>query len=342
MIAFRFAFGWSSHRSGANQESLAVDPARRPNIVLTVLDDVGFADVSYHTSDFSTPRIAELAASGVRLEGHYMELVCSPSRAALMSGRYPFRTGMQHINTIQLGSVAHIPHTSPSLAEALGSAGYRCHAIGKWHVGSASASDTPIGRGFSSFRGYYGAEVNYTSKESGENNRGFDFWNDEMPSWSDNTSYSSDAYSEQLRRVLTKHRIENAKRPAGTERPLFLYYAHQLVHFPLGVPPRPVPPSCKALISTPTRKVLCTMMVELDRLVGETVDLLHETQLWTNTLMWVLSDNGGNVEFTGPVHSRKSGSDLGTFPYSGSSNFPLRAGTSIASPYPSLSVSCVY
>ena len=104
-----------------------------PHIVLMVLDDVGFADVSYHDSLFPTPTIDRLATKeGVRLERYYVQQVCSPTRSALLTGRYPFHTGLQHSTTLMPGSTAAIPMDIPTIAELLKAQGYRTSAIGKW------------------------------------------------------------------------------------------------------------------------------------------------------------------------------------------------------------------
>merc|ERR1719230_914608 len=88
--------------------------AAKPNIVMLVLDDVGWADVSYQGSDFPTPVIDRLATTeGVRLENYYVQQVCSPTRSALMTGRYPFHTGMQHVTTLVPGTTAALPLDAP-------------------------------------------------------------------------------------------------------------------------------------------------------------------------------------------------------------------------------------
>merc|ERR1719375_1275315 len=112
---------------------VAVQAVKQPNLVMMVLDDVGWSDVGYHGSDFPTPNIDRLATEGVRLEKYYVQHVCSPTRSALMTGRYPFRTGLQHCTTLHPGSEAHIPAESPTLAEALRGVGYSTVMIGKWH-----------------------------------------------------------------------------------------------------------------------------------------------------------------------------------------------------------------
>ena len=114
--------------------ALALASARPPNVVLLVLDDVGHADVGYHNSSWPTPHLDALAAGGVKLERMYVQPVCSPTRSALMTGRYPFHTGMQHFTTLSAGSAAHLPLEHATIAEVFKSRGYDTHAIGKWYV----------------------------------------------------------------------------------------------------------------------------------------------------------------------------------------------------------------
>merc|ERR1719450_1192576 len=111
-----------------------VAQGKPPHLVLMVLDDMGYDDVGYHGSDFPTPNIDKLATEGVRLERYYVQQVCSPPRSALLSGRYPFHTGMQHKTTLHPESHAHLPLNATTLAEGLRKVGYRTHAIGKWHL----------------------------------------------------------------------------------------------------------------------------------------------------------------------------------------------------------------
>ena len=146
-----------------------------PHLVMMVIDDLGWTDVGFHGSNFPTPHIDTLAASGVRLEKFYVQQVCSPTRSALMTARYPFKTGLQHATTLMPGSSSTIPKDTATLAEVLKQSGYYTHAIGtphtspyhtsplatpfhdiagKWHIGYAGWDDTPLGRGFDSHAGY--------------------------------------------------------------------------------------------------------------------------------------------------------------------------------------------
>lgn len=106
-----------------------------PHIVMMAIDDLGWTDVGYHGSNFPTPNLDRLAAEGVKLENYYVQMVCSPTRSALMTARYPFKTGLQHVTTLLPGTSAKIPSDTSTIAEVLKAVGYSTHAIGKVYCG---------------------------------------------------------------------------------------------------------------------------------------------------------------------------------------------------------------
>jgi len=311
---------------------LAVAAGSRPHIVLMPLDDLGWADVGYHGSDFPTPVIDRLATvEGVRLENFYVQQVCSPTRSALMTGRYPFRIGMQHHTTILPGSTAAIPMDTPTLAEQLKSQGYSTHAIGKWHLGYARWSNTPSERGFDSYFGYLQGACDYYNKTVGalvsnasaimkKAFTGFDFWKDKEALWEEQATTSSaghytvDLYQRQARQILDAH---------DPKQPLFIYFAHQNIHEPLQYPPeQKYKDVCAHVAHTDKqtyghdRHTLCAMTARLDAAIGELVTMLEKKGMWNNTVVWITSDNGGMLA------PGAGGGNAG----SASSNYPLRGG----------------
>ena len=134
-----------------------------PNVILVLLDDVGFADIGYNrhqpgnttepTRGFisMSPRIDSLAAKGVRFTQHYVHPTCTPSRAALMTGLYSSNTGL----TIAAmpGCVSGLPLHLPTMPQLMRQQGYEAHMVGKWHLGHAQWAQTPVGRGFQTFTG---------------------------------------------------------------------------------------------------------------------------------------------------------------------------------------------
>lgn len=300
-------------RNIASIMSLGAATSEVPNLVMMVLDDVGWADLGYHGSDFPTPNMDQLAtAEGIRLEKYYVQQVCSPTRSALMTGRYPFKTGMQHCTTLMPGSSAKLPIGVPTVAEALRDRGYSTAAIGKWHLGYDSWDATPTGRGFDSFAGYLQGQTDYWNKTVGAGGglSGMDFWKNRTCAWEEVGKYSMDFYMDEAERILDER---------DPTKPLFLYFAHQEIHIPLEGPPEPeYTENCKAFKNTDpdglNRHTLCTMMSRLDQSIGDFVEMLKVRNMWENTLLWVTTDNGGMTQFQTD------------FPASASSNFPLRGG----------------
>jgi arylsulfatase B len=216
--------------------------ASRPNVVLFLMDDVGWQDVGWHEgSGMFTPTLDRLAHTGAVLDSYYVQPVCSPTRAALMQGRWPWRAGMglQHFDTLSPGSMAAMNLTQPTMAEVLRGAGYRRHMVGKWHLGYHAWENTPTGRGFESHMGYYQGEMLYYNKTFSftsvapdylpewliKDTTGLDWWRNRTAWRGTEKIYSKELYDAEAAEVLDNH-------PAGGP-PLFLYFAHQCAHLPL-------------------------------------------------------------------------------------------------------------
>jgi len=145
--------------------------AEKPNIVFIMADDLGNADLGYRGSDIKSPNIDRLASGGVRLESFYGQHVCTPSRAALMTGRYPMRNGLQTL-VIFPSHTYGLPTEECTLPQALKEAGYRTLMVGKWHLGHADRKYWPQNRGFDHFYGNLVGEVDYFTKERGASSTG--------------------------------------------------------------------------------------------------------------------------------------------------------------------------
>ena len=134
-------------------------------------DDYGFADVGYHTTMYGndtnviqTPNFDALSSTGVRLEKYYIQPVCSPTRATLLTGRYVFHHGI-HVPLIDSSSSV-LPLNETTVAERLKSAGYATHLVGKWHLGFKTWDYTPLRRGFDSTYGFFAGSQDYWNHES--------------------------------------------------------------------------------------------------------------------------------------------------------------------------------
>ena len=130
--------GGAAGKVSANTVNVEEVTPQPPSFAFILQDDTGFNDIGYQQTNRSvpihTPRLDSLAAEGIKLTEYYVQPICTPTRAALMTGRYPFRTGMQHFTTLSAGSAAHLPLEHATIAEVFKSRGYDTHAIGKWYV----------------------------------------------------------------------------------------------------------------------------------------------------------------------------------------------------------------
>ncbi len=251
----------------------------RPNIVLILADDLGWSDVSFHGGAIPTPSIDRIAAEGVELDRFYACPVCSPTRAGLMTGRYPIRFGMQRA-VCRPFLEAGVPASEETLPEMLGRAGYRHRGIaGKWHIGHAFRRFHPLNQGFLSFVGHFNGNIDYfTHHREGELDwhRGFE------PNY--DQGYSTDLIAEEAVRFIEGH--------AG-DAPFFLYVPFNSPHTPLQVPDRWLEPF--AGVEDGKRRVYMAMVASLDDAVGRILAALRRSGVDDDTLVWFASDNGGQA-----------------------------------------------
>ena len=276
-----------------------------PNIVVIVADDLGYADVGYRSPELHTPNIDRLSREGVRLERFYSTPICSPTRAGLMTGRYPDRYGMRR--GVIAPFIKHgLPPEEVTLAEVLAEAGYeRRVAFGKWHLGHSTVRYHPLNQGFTRFYGHYNGAIDYfTHKRDGELDwhRGFDSSYEE--------GYSTD--------LLSDEAVEFIEDSAG-EGPFFLYLAFNAVHSPMQAKPQHLaqqgydPALGQFQESTggqqrnerdtanygrigngnTIRQTYLGMLSGLDEGVGRVLGALDAEGIADNTLVFFLSDNGG-------------------------------------------------
>lgn len=276
--------------------------AERPNVILILADDMGAHDLGCTGSTFyETPRLDRLAAEGMKFTQAYAACpVCSPTRAALMTGRWPARvTITDFIPGARVGKLLpadylhQLPHQEVTVAEAMQAAGYKTGMYGKWHLGG---------------EGYLPDSQGFDEADSGQIGRGFQGVD------------RADPLTEQALAFLERNK----------SRPFFLYLPHNLVHTPLLAKVSLLPKFEQKAASLPQRgeaerfrpererqdrrvqdhPVYAAMMADIDAQVGRVLDKLDELKLADNTLVIFTSDNGG----------------LSTSEGSPTSNAPLRAG----------------
>ncbi|XP_061402806.1 arylsulfatase B-like, partial [Musca vetustissima] len=290
--------------------------SEKPNIVIILIDDMGFNDVSFHGSDqFLTPNIDALAYNGIILNKHYVPSLCTPSRASLLTGKYPIHTGTQHfviINDEPWG----LPLDEHLMPEIFRDAGYSTNLVGKWHLGFYDREMTPLYRGFDHHYGYYSGYIGYfdhTMKIVQRNISGLDLRNDLDPMPEVNGIYATDLFTQEAVRIIDEH---------DTDRPLFLLMSHLAVH--TGNEDNPMEVLEEDLekfqyISDPKRRAYAAMVSRLDQSVGQTVTALKDKGILNNTIILLYSDNGAP---TVGIHSN-AGSN---YPFRGQKESPWEGG----------------
>lgn len=250
-------------------------PRARPNIIYILVDDLGFADAGFSGSQMiKTPHLDRLATEGTILDCLYGQPVCSPTRAALLTGRYPVHTGVYTViyHRAQWG----LPLQERTLADALGEGGYETAIVGKWHLGAHDERLLPTRRGFAQQYGHWYGEIDY-----------FTHMRDEKLDWRRNEVVSQDeGYSTQLL-AAEACAVIRRKRP---DKPLFLYLAFNAVHMPLQVP---VEYEAAYPHLSGEQRTYAAMVSAMDAAVGQVVAALVEAGLRDNTLIVFSSDNGG-------------------------------------------------
>jgi len=249
--------------------------ALRPHIVFFLIDDLGYADCGFNGGrEIRTPNIDALAKGGAVLESHYVQPVCSPTRAALMTGRYPTRTGVYTV--VRPHAKWGLPLGERTLASALKDAGYETAISGKWHLGEFEPAYRPMARGFDHQYGhYFGALDYFTHLRDGDHD-----W------YRDGLELKEEGYSTHL---LT----EEACRLIGSrakEKPLFLYVPYNGVHSPMQVPDSYLAPYGHL---SGARQKLAGMLAAVDEGIGQIVTALEKAEMRENTLIVFSSDNGG-------------------------------------------------
>jgi len=270
---------------------------RRPNILVILSDDLGYSDIGiYGSHDIPTPNIDRIAREGIRFTNAYVSgPYCSPSRAGLLTGRYPQRFGYEFNPD---GSPDYgLPLTETTMADRLKAAGYRTALFGKWHLGSADRLH-PMRRGFEEFYGFLGAEHSYVDVASTDVGTNLpDPLLDGFEPVS-SVTYLTDTLGDRAAGYIKRHASE----------PFFLYLAFNAAHVPMEATEKYL--ARFPGIPDPERRTYAAMVSAMDDAIGRTLTALREQGLEEKTLVIFLNDNGGPTMPTTAVN--------------GSSNGPLR------------------
>ncbi len=263
-------------------EAAKMPSSGKLNVLLIFTDDQGTLDVNcYGSTDLHTPNLDALAKRGTRFTQFYVGAsVCSPSRAALLTGRCPQRAGLTG-NASQKSK--GMPSEQVTIAEMLKKEKYRTALFGKWHLGEALEA-SPNAQGFDEFYGHkVGCIDNYSHffYWSGPNRH--DMWRDNEETWEDEGEFFPDLVVRESHRFLE----------ANKDNPFFLFVPFNMPHYPLQAPTRFR--DMYANLDEP-RKAYAAFISLLDEKIGEIVDKVDELGLRENTLIIFLSDHGHSTE----------------------------------------------
>jgi arylsulfatase A len=253
---------------------------RKPNVVLIFTDDQGSVDLNcYGTKDMYTPNLDKLAAQGTRFTQFYVgSPVCSPSRACLLTGRYPQRAGLD----TNAGGERGLPNQQTTIAEMLKAEGYRTGIFGKWHLGMKPEM-SPLSQGFDEFFGHKeGCIDNYSHFFYWHGPNRHDLWRNNEKHWEDG-KYFPDLVVRETHRFLE----------ANKDRPFFMYVPFNVPHYPLQAQEK-----YRAMYegTEEPRASYAAFVATLDEKIGKVVDKIDALGLRENTIIIYLSDHGHSVE----------------------------------------------
>ncbi len=259
----------------ADQAHPAEGRTHKPHIVVILADDLGWGDVGFHGGEIKTPNLDKLAYSGARLEQFYVQPVCSPTRAALLTGRYPMRHGLQ-VGVVRPWAQYGLPLEERTLPQALKEAGYETAICGKWHLGHFRREHLPTRRGFDRQYGLYNGMIDYFKHDR---DGGHDWHRDDKACY--DQGYSTFLLADEAARLIRQH---------DKARPLFLYLAFNAVHAPHQAPPKYVEPYRR--LDEP-RRIYAGMVAAMDEAIGRVLAALEQRGMRQDTLIVFSSDNGG-------------------------------------------------
>lgn len=256
-----------------------------PHILHIVADDLGWKDVGFNgCQDIKTPNLDALAAGGAKFSQFYVQSMCTQTRAALMTGRYPYRYGLQTA-VIPSVSAYGLDTEEKLMPQVLKEAGYKTALIGKWHLGHADKKFWPMQRGFDYHYGAMIGELDYFTHEE----HGVTDW------YRNNQTLKEEGYTTTLLGTDAAKLIESH----DTATPLYLYLAFNAPHTPYQAPQEYI--DRYASIEEPTRRTYAAMVSCLDDEIGRVIGALEKKGMRENTLIIFHSDNGGtkNAMFAG-------------------------------------------
>ena len=263
----------------------------KPNVVIIFADDLGYGDLGcYGHPTISTPNLDRMAAEGIRFTQFYSAAsVCTPSRAALMTGRLPVRSGMASDKRRVLfpNSGGGIPASEVTLAEGLKSQGYATACFGKWHLGHLSQF-LPTNNGFDEYFGIpYSNDMDRVNTRKRKPGQGATFRGWEVTDWNNPLLHNEKVVEQPVdQRTITRRYTENAVRfiKENKDNPFFVYLPHSMPHVPLF--------RSDEFVGRSRRGLYGDVIEEIDWSVGQVLDTLRQLNLDENTFVFFTSDNG--------------------------------------------------
>ena len=258
-----------------------------PNFIIILADDLGYGDISPYGGWIQTPHLDRMAQEGMRFtDFHSNGAVCSPTRAGLLTGRYPHRAGIPGVVYADPKRNRHhgLQLHEPTFAKSLKASGYNTAMYGKWHLGYQPRYN-PIHHGFDEFRGYVSGNVDFFSHVD---QAGFFDW------WNGDTLEQEPGY---VTHLITEHALEYIDQHAGNEAPFCLYLAHEAPHYPYQGPQdtafrvvgKQVP---EIREEAQVKRAYREMVEEMDIGIGQIMEKLDSLGLTDNTFIFFMSDNG--------------------------------------------------
>jgi len=264
---------------------------KAPNIIIFFTDDQGYSDVGcYGAQGFETPHMDQLAASGIKFTNFYVPAtVCTPSRAGLLTGRYPKRSNL-HSGVLSPYSEGGLSPEEFTIAEMLQQNNYTTSCIGKWHLGHQEEF-MPNNQGFDEFYG-----VPYSNDMDNYYYEWNKYQSPPLPFYRNTTLIESGPDQRFLTKMYTEETVRQIKN--RTDKPFFIYLAHNMPHTPLHASPQFKGKSALGLYGD--------VMMELDWSLGKIVETLKEEGIYDNTLFIFTSDNGPEMGTATPLKGKKA------------------------------------
>ena len=262
----------------------------KPNFIIFLTDDQGYGDLScMGATDFSTPNLDQMAERGVRFTDWYSNSpVCSPSRASLLTGRYPGNAGVRAILDGHRTATG-LPTEVPTIASALKESGYYTAMSGKWHLGLAEGS-RPHDHGFTDWFGFmagcidYYSHIYYWEMNKDGKSQYHDLWEN---------GKGIQRNGEYFTELITEYAIKYIRRALELDKPFLLYIPYNAPHYPMHAPEKYLErfPNLKW-----DRQIMAAMLSAMDDSVGKIIDELIKHDLYDNTITFFQSDNGPSRE----------------------------------------------